>query len=376
VKTDSPRFRGAIDVALCVLLLAAGAQLTTVHEEGTAIDWLMFPPLVLPILWARSRPFAAAVAFSAGCLVSGLPLFDQFRLPIVLAAALLIVYPLGRRCPRRRAVEGLALMFAGFVFVGLTDPALADEGGVAGMIAFGFPLYGGIWGGARLVRSGDLVAARLAERSERLERTREQTAELAVEVERTQLASELDAAARDRVREMIALAERGEAAPVAATELFARIERLGRESLNEMRGLLGVLRSDERGIRSPRPTLAQLETLLADARRGGRVVDLEVAGEHRALPGSVELAAYRVLQHALVAVRGDEGEPARVELHYTPDALELEVAGRSAEGGGADVALLAARERVTSHGGSFVDDRPVAGQRVLRARLPVVTADV
>jgi hypothetical protein len=110
------------------------------------------------------------------------------------------------------------------------------------MIAFSFPLCSLLWAGGRLVRSGDRMAQQLAERSRRLEQQREQTAELAVEVERTQLASELDAAARDRVREMIELAEAGEqslaARPEQARLAFDRIERMGRESLNEMRRVL------------------------------------------------------------------------------------------------------------------------------------------
>src|SRR5205823_78696 len=129
-------------------------------------------------------------------------------------------------------------------------------------------------------------------RSRLLEHQREQSAGLAVEIERTRLAGDLDAAARARVRAMIDLAGSGERAvghdPQAARAAFARIEQISRESLNEMRALLGVLRSDERGERAPRPTLAQLETLLAAARAGGRLVSLEVEGESRALPGGVE----------------------------------------------------------------------------------------
>ena len=173
---------------------------------------------------------------------------------------------------------------------------------------------------------------------------------------------------------MIELAGAGErslsADPRSAQATFGRIERLGRDSLNEMRGLLGVLRSDERGTRSPRPTLAALETLLAEARRGGRVVELHLEGERRPLPGGVELAAYRVLQHALVAVGGEEGEPATVELRYLPGALELEVSGPPGDGSRARAAVLAARERATSYGGSFSAENSGPGMRVLRAHLP------
>jgi signal transduction histidine kinase len=384
VDTRSRRRRLAIDLAICAALLYAGLRITT--DPGTTqgagadtyLDTLLIPAVIFPILLRHSAPFAAAAALAAGCVVSGLPTFDQFRVPVVIPAALLIVYPLGRDTELPKALGGLALVLVAMVFVGFTDPVIDEEGGPVSMIAFSFPLYTGIWAGGRLIRSRDQVAAKLAERSRRLERQREQTAQLAVEVERTQLASDLDLAARDRVRRMIELSEEGEQAlaidPELAPVMFARIERMGRDSLNEMRGLLGVLRSDERGTRSPRPTLAQLETLLAEARGGGRLVDLKIEGDRRPLPGGVELAAYRVLQHALVAVRGGDGEAATIELHYLPTALELHVAGFPTDGSSGDAALAAARERATSQGGSFSTENSSVGKRLLRARLPTAQA--
>jgi signal transduction histidine kinase len=383
VNTGSRRLRWAIDLGICAVLLYTGIDITTHYESSqgagvdTNVDTFLIPTLILPILLRHRAPFAAAATFAAACVVSGIPTFDQFRVPVAIPAALLIVYSAGREPDRARAIGGLACVLAGLVAIGLTDPVLDDEGGVIAMVTF-LPLYGLLWGAARLVTSGDRLATQLTERSEQLERQREQTAELAVEVERAQLASELDLAARDRVREMIELADTGERAlatdPESTQATFGHIERLGRDSLNEMRGLLGLLRSDERGRRSPRPTLAALETLLAEARRGGRVVELQVDGERRPLPGGVELAAYRVLQHALVAVRGEAGEPATVELRYLPGALELEVSGPPGDGTSARAAVLAARERVTSYGGSFSAETSVPGLRVLRVRLPTAVA--
>lgn len=374
----------AIDLAIGAVLLYTGVDITTgsASDQGAGADtyWdtLLMPTLILPIFLRHRAPFAAAAALAAGCFVSGLPTFDQFRVPVVLPAALLIVYPLGRDTELPKALGGLALVLAGMVFVGATDPVAVDDGGVASMVAFLFPLCGVIWAGGRLIRSRDKVAAQLEERSLRLEHQREQTAELAVEVERAQLASDLDMAARDRVRRMIELSEDGErwleTRPEVAREAFTRIEQMGRASLNEMRGLLGVLRTDERGTRSPRPTLAQLETLLAEARGGGRLIDLTVEGERRPLPGGVELAAYRVLQHALVAVRGGDGEAATIELHYLPAALELRVDGFTTDGSSADAALMAARERVTAQGGSFGTEISPAGRRLLWVRLPTAAA--
>lgn len=381
VRKDSRRGPLVVDLALCAALLAVVVPVTLSSDEagaGTALDTVFAPAVVLPILLRRRHPFAAAAALAAGCVISGIPTFDQFRLGAAIPAGMLVLYPLARQCERRRALAGLALVLAGMIFIGLTDAVLDEEGGLGGMIAFSWPLCIGVWAGGRLVRAGDRVAEDLAERSRMLERQREQTAALAVEIERTHLASDLDVAARDRVREVIDLATSAGASVSnggdGAGPAFARIETIARESLNEMRGLLGVLRSDERGSHAPRPTLARLETLIAEARRGGHVVDLDVEGDRRTLPGGLELAAYRVLQHALVAVRGSDDEPAAIQLRYMPDALEVQVEGHPAEGRAAEVALMAARERVTAHGGSFSEDSASGGRRVVSAHLPTAAA--
>src|SRR5215207_7966448 len=297
VRPSSSRTGFMIDVVICVALViltapaTMGAGAPAAFDAGTDLDTVLLPAVVLPILLRRRSPLLAAAAFAAGCVVSGIPTFDQFRLVAAVPAALLIVFSVAARADRARALAGLGLVLAGLVFIGLTDVAQrqADEGGVATFVLFSFPVSLAVWGGGRLVRSRELVAEQLRERSRLQERRREQTAELAVEVERTRLASDLDRAARDRVREIVALAERADRAS------FARIERQARESLNEMRGLLDLLRSDERSGRAPRPTLAQVDRLLTDARAGGRLVELEVAGDRRPLPGSLELAAYRAL---------------------------------------------------------------------------------
>jgi signal transduction histidine kinase len=186
---------------------------------------------------------------------------------------MLILFPLAARCTLRRALVGLGFVLAAMVFVGLTDRVLRGTGGLGAMVVFSFPLCLLSWGAGRAAWSRDRLAAQLSAQSELLTRQRELTAELAVEVERTRLASELDLATRARVREMIGLAEHGEewvdSDPGAVRDAFARIEGMGRGSLNEMRDLLGVLRSDERGSRSPRPTLAEIEALLEAARAGG-----------------------------------------------------------------------------------------------------------
>jgi signal transduction histidine kinase len=369
-----------LDLGLCTVLLGWGAYMTMLpngNGADTAVDTLVMPAVILPVLLRRRAPFAAAAALATGAVVSGIPTFDQVRCGFAVPAALLILFSLGTRADLRRAVAGLALVLAAMIFIGFTDEVLRDD--VAGFSIFSFPLCIGAWGAGRVARSRDLVAARLAKRTRLLESRREQTALLAVDVERTRLASDLDVATRSGVRAIIELAATGERSLAGDGErsrrAFGEIERAGRQSLNEMRGLLGVLRSDERSKWSPRPVLSQVERLMEQARAGGRLVDFEVTGQRRLLPDSIELAAYRALQHMLVAVGGAKDEPATVQVRYLSAALELEVCGFPTEVGG-EAALMAAREQMTAYGGGVSVSSSRPGWRVVRARLPLVAAHV
>jgi len=342
------------------------------NPDATTIGPLLLPALVLPVLWRRQRPLLAAFAFAAACVISGIPTFDQFRLVVAVPAALLILYSVGIRESQGRAVLGLAAVVAGLAFVGASESVLQGVSGVASMLAFAGPLGLAVWGAARIVRSRERLAAQLTERSRQLRDQREATAALAVDIDRERLATDLDLAARSRLHELIELALPDATGTASDRARFARIERLGRESLDQMRTLLGLLRSFDRGARAPRPTLDQLDALLAEARAGGRIVDLEVAGERRRLSAGVELAAYRMVQHGLDAVDGRRERPAHVALRYLPDRLELEIKGRRAAGAAAEASRVAARERVLAIGGNFVADSPTPGQQILRARLPAV----
>jgi signal transduction histidine kinase len=333
---------------------------------------LLAPILLLPILLRRRHPLGAAGVFAAGCVVSGIPTFAQFRLVVVVPVAVLVLFSLATSSTRRRAVLGLGLVLAGLVFVGATESVAHGVGGAASMAAFAFPFCLVVWGAGRIVASRQQMAQTLTERSGQLRRQREVTAALAVEIDRERLASELDLAIRSRLEAMIRLASAGESDSDRGRKQFLRIEVLGRESLDQMRTLLGLLRAVDRGARAPRPTLEQLDGLLAAACAGGRVVDLEVEGEHRPLTAGVELAAYWTIQHALGAIGSAEDEPVTVHVRYLPDRLELEIRGLLNTGSGASAALLTARERVLALGGSFSAEVPAAGRQVLRARLPAV----
>jgi signal transduction histidine kinase len=154
------------------------------------------------------------------------------------------------------------------------------------------------------------------------------------------------------------------------------IETTGRQTLTEMRQLLGVLRADgpdRSDVLAPAPRLADLGDLITQTALAGVQVDLRITGEPRDLPPGVDASAYRIVQEALTnVVKHAHTTTGRVTVDYRPDELSIEVtdegAGHSGSTGGHG--LLGMRERVNLYGGQLsAASLPARGFRV-HARLP------
>jgi signal transduction histidine kinase len=108
-------------------------------------------------------------------------------------------------------------------------------------------------------------------------------------------------------------------------------------------------------------------------------VDLDIRGRQRALPGVVELSAYRIVQEALTnVVKHARTDRCRISLAYAPDALAIEVTddgvGAQPATQGVGHGLIGMRERAALHGGRFeAGPLPLRGYRVA-ASLPLEEA--
>ena len=159
---------------------------------------------------------------------------------------------------------------------------------------------------------------------------------------------------------------------------LAKIENSGRESLVEMRRLLGVLRSQDglSGTEST-PRLTDIDALAERARDAGLSVDLDRPEDATGLSAATELTTYRVVQEALAnAVRhAGPGSRVVVTVQVAADVMRVSViddrhgAGTvSAEPGGHG--LLGMMERVTLMGGRLHSGRTSDGGYELRVELP------
>lgn len=164
--------------------------------------------------------------------------------------------------------------------------------------------------------------------------------------------------------------------PERAADALTTIKQTSKDTLTELRAMLGVLRAvDEAAPRSPVPGLDQVTELVEGARSTGLEVLVRTEGDARRLPQGVEGVAYRALQEALTnVVRHAHAEKAVVRIGYGSTELSLEVTddghgtvGPPATGNG----ITGMRERAALVGGS-VDAGPLEGGGFrVRVRLPV-----
>jgi signal transduction histidine kinase len=167
--------------------------------------------------------------------------------------------------------------------------------------------------------------------------------------------------------------------PEAAAESLQAIKAASKEGLKELRAVLDVLRqADDADPTQPAPGTAQLEALIAGARRAGLETTLTVTGEPVPLPAAVDLAAYRIVQESLTnAIRHAGPATAAVSLGYHHDELRIDVTdtGRgqptgAAAGHNGGHGLAGMRERAATVGGTVeTGPGPGGGYRVA-ARLP------
>jgi signal transduction histidine kinase len=241
-----------------------------------------------------------------------------------------------------------------------------------------------------LLLVGAFVQSRRSGREQLAVAERRHEGERALLEERQRIARELhDVVAHH----MSVIAIQAEAAPYKTAdppkelvESFSEIRASALTGLNELRRVLGVLRSDKTDI-APQPSLDDLPGLLESARSGGVTVTTSVSGTPRPLPEGVDLSAYRIVQEALSnAMRHAPGAKVQVHRHYGEAALVIEVrndactpgretaweqpdaAGDTYSGG---QGIIGMRERATMLGG-HLEARPTGnGDFLVTAALPL-----
>jgi signal transduction histidine kinase len=325
-----------------------------------------------PIAVRRRWPAAALVAssgvtFAQGALGGHLTAANGLVLPPILLA-----YGAGAWCGLRRGLIAVGAATACYAATALSTPTPSSASQALAQIIFAGLLCIPAWLVGMIARGPTLradasrrVALKTAE--EVAARERAASAE-----ERARIRRELHDVIAHSVTAMVVQAGGARQVirtdPDAARAAIAGIEHAGRETLADMRRLVGILRrGDDSPALAPPAGLSQLDGLIRENRARG--VSCEVTGEENlpALSPGVDLVAFRVIEAALAGADADAGSTGSVTLRHDPVRLEIEVRGDWTPRD-----LGAIGDRVSLYDGRL-EIRPQAHGFTLEAVIPLAT---
>ncbi|MBY8879520.1 sensor histidine kinase [Streptomyces sp. PLK6-54] len=340
--------------------------------------------LTFPLAWRRIDP---ALVFAYMSTVALAQWAADLRTPVDVTL-LIALYTVAASLDRRRTLAAFAVLEGGILLATLRWSL--HERGVATFVSLSAMATAAAVTGSN-VRARREHMAFLEERAVRLERERDQRAQLAVAGERARIAREMHDIVTHNLSVMVALADGAvfaqPTAPERATAAMRQVGTTGRQAITDMRRFLGVLRADEPdALRHPQPGIAQLAGLAEQVRAAGLPTRLEVAGEPSVVPAAAQLTAFRLVQEALTNTmkHAPAGARAEVRVACTAEEVTLSVADDGAGAGSVPPApsetsghgLSGMRERAAAYGGRLsAGPRPGGGWRV-EAVLLLTTPEV
>jgi signal transduction histidine kinase len=382
-------------------------------ESILALWWTCTAAIVIGLLVQHRWPSAALVLTSAGTFAHamlrglgdpGFPLLIHLAVPITL-------YTLASRSRSRRTLAvALAVLIAAVIAVTLLGPPLAGEpppeAGPPGVVKepsvrpepgpFEFVQHKVLAPGLTMLLAVALAYAlgegtrsrrahvrTLEQRAADAEREQRQRVALATATERARISRDLHDVLAHSLSVIVAQAQAAIAAqhrhPDRTTQAMREVITVGRDSLTELRRIIGTFGPDaDHGVASP-IGLAALPAMLDRVRTAGVPVRFACDDPTANLPSGVDLSAYRIVQEALTNTlkHAGPGATASVRLAASPEYLDLEITDDGAgppthrSGSGSGNGLRGIAERVALHGGTLTVGPVPGGGFAVRARLPL-----
>ncbi len=355
------------DVAMRDGQVASAIARGTMVHPMTSHSWAMVPVFALatvPVLWWRRHVLAVTGIALAAMVCHDLLFGWVTRCGAGLPLAFVLAYLGGVAV--RRAQAWVVLGLAGL----LTAAVLALDA-TTGLepIVLALPVVLIVFGIGRAVRHRTAMSVELRARTVELQQLRDARVAAEVAGDRARLSRELDGLLQERLGQLTTAAESGQHLdPGRAKALFESIENESRTTLDGMREIIGLLRGGDVAL-APAPTVAHLDTLLARHVKGDSRVT--VAGDPRALPATVELSAYRIVEHLLDVLADHSDSPIEVGVRFDADALEIRVNGPVDRSADIKAAVARAKERARFLGG-WLDVKVSRGHAIAVAQLPVL----
>ncbi len=363
---------GVVSVTL-ILYTVAWPTLHLTHEVTPPVMPLVSAAAVFPMLLVWNRPAIgwALTAATAVVVPIAYDRVDGYDYPWQVVHIIVIVVLVAAASIREQIrvvlVVWIATVLLFFAFVP------GDDGwgwaiGITAIVAFGLLL--------RWLAISRRQLARVEEVSE-LERARREILE-----EKAHIARELHDIVAHHMSMIVVQAQ---SAPYRLPEMsdetrteFESIGTTAREALNDVRSLLGVLRSDgELPESAPQPGLDRIEELFDASRRAGVRLETTTTGSPSGVTDGVGLTMYRILQESLAnSARHAPGADVTARIDWDVGTVTVSVTngpgerGRSDSDPGGGNGIRGMAERATAVGGHLVAHPRHDGGFEVRAVLP------
>ncbi|MDO8914511.1 MAG: sensor histidine kinase [Coriobacteriia bacterium] len=344
------------------------------RDEASWMTFVLIGLAFLPLIVRRRHPVAVlAVTTVAATLYEVLPNPPSLAMMGVLIA----LYTLGTLTDRRRLLLWGAGSTALVLLASLPAPNSAAFWGEA-VRNLAVMLVAGLLGDA--TRNRRAYVAEVERRAEEAERNREEDTRRRVDEERLRIARELHDVTAHSLS--VIAVQSGVAShvldtkPEEARRALIAIRQVSRDSLQELRAMLGVLRGseDEAAPLAPSAGLDRLHDLVRPLEESGLDVAIATEGDLTDVPAIADASAYRIVQEALTNVLRHAGKArVTVTVRREPDALLIDVTDDGPgtlpfeEGHG----IAGMRERVSALGGALQAGPLDGGGWRVSARLPM-----
>lgn len=358
-------------VALTELLLGDGGP---PHEADpgdfpAAMPYVFSAAMVAALWWRRRHPalvffIVATTAFLPSAIGIGLPA----RLSVLFALCVLFaLYTLASRGSLRLFAWASALITVEMLLMVLVFEDIDRPLPSLFFILTTVTAAGALGLAVRIRR---MYTAALEDRARRLEIERVQHEQLIAAAERSRIAREMHDILGHNLSVMVTLADGAATLAGKHGEQSAASLRMlgdtGREAMDELRRVLGVLHAEGRDPRSlsPQPGVEDLDALLERVRAAGLIVTCRTSGRLDLLASGVQLTVYRIVQEALTNTLKHAGGAAAAAVTLSVDHSRVHI--RVMDTGGDAVGpsggkrrepgrgLIGIRERAALYGGTAI----------------------
>ncbi|WP_370627797.1 sensor histidine kinase [Nocardia brasiliensis] len=369
-----------LTVLVAVIFYAvAWPTLHLTHSVAPPVQPFIAALAAFPVLLVRiNPPLGWAISAGSGMIIAlAIPHQPHNELPMqvvhILSLFILLLAVAVRATPPIIGVAWVATSL-------LLGTTMSNQSGELGSSVWGWPIALGA-----VVLFGLLVRWLVASRKQLVRQEEEnevERARRAILEEKARIARDLHDVVAHHMSLVVVQAQtapyRVEGVTPAARAEFESIGATAREALNEIRGMLGVLRSDGQAPEhTPQPKAADVPGLFEGALRAGVRIAWTIDGALESVPDAPGLALYRIAQESLSNASRHAPEAAiQVRLRVDGPVLELLVhngpsasAGKPIGNGGHGIAGMQARALAV--GGEVTAEPSADGGFTVHARLPL-----